>query len=130
MSNLRSRVRALLEARARRPSPFSDWTAEQCDAEIVRIFERIRARQAAGCAERHDTPESRKVADRVAEVYASIADTAAKYRQWDEVAAEKGRIEKLYAGAEAQVERERQAAEAERQRLERLWEASPERLRS
>jgi hypothetical protein len=127
MSNLRSRVRALLEARQHAPPPYRNWSAAQIDAEIVRIFERIRARQAEGCAERYDSPESRRVADRVAEVYAAVAASEAKYRQRDAHVVEKGRIEKLDADAEAQDERERQAEGAEVRKLEQLWEASPER---
>ncbi len=129
MSSLRSRVRALVEAQKRRPPKYSNWTVEQCDAEIERIFEGIRARQAAGCAERQpDSPERRAQVERIAAHFAAVAEREAKQAQLTAYAAEQDRIEKLYA--EAEDERERQAAEAERQRLEELWQASPERLQS
>jgi hypothetical protein len=120
MSNLRSRVRALLEARARRPA-YSGWTAEQCDAEIERIFEGIRARQATGCVERQPvSPEGRAQVARIVAHFAAVAEREAKHAQLAAYAAEDERRKATYAAAEP----EPQAAEAERQRLGRLWEAS------
>ena len=103
-------------------------TVEQCEAEIEKIFDRIRARQDTGCAEQPDTPESLALAERIHEVYAAVAERDAKPRQLAAYAAEQERIEKLYADALAADEAAHQAAETETQKLERLWRASPERL--